>query len=118
MNVLDLCCAANRHIELNHTVGDSRQPFRGIAHRIEGKLPLLVLKCRRTATKQRARSLGVTIDNIESMKLRVNGRPFVKYDLGNQFWDSMCVYSDGMVYPSAATANGYDRLTAVAASSR
>ena len=57
------------------------------------------------ATKQRAQSLGVTIDNIESMKLRVNGRPFVKYDLGNQFWDSMCVYSDGMVYPSAATAN-------------
>ncbi len=57
------------------------------------------------ATKQCAQSLGVSVDNLESMKLRVNGRPFVKCDLGNQFWDSMCVYSDGTVYPSAASAN-------------
>lgn len=56
-------------------------------------------------TKQRAEALGVAIDNIESVKLRINGRPFVKYDLGNQCWDSLCVYSDGTVYPSAATAN-------------
>lgn len=57
------------------------------------------------ATKSRAQELGLPIDNVESMKLRVNGRPFVKYDLGNQFWESMCVYSDGSVYPSAAMAN-------------
>lgn len=57
------------------------------------------------ATRLRAQSLGVPLDNVESMKLRVNGRPFVKYDLGNQFWDSLCVYSDGSVYPSAAMAN-------------
>ena len=57
------------------------------------------------ATKRRAQSLDLPLDNIESMKLRVNGRPFVKYDLGNQFWDSMCVYSDGVVYPSPAMAN-------------
>ncbi len=56
-------------------------------------------------TKQRAQSLDLPLDNIESMKLRVNGRPFMKYDLGNQFWDSMCVYSDGVVYPSPAMAN-------------
>lgn len=65
--------------------------------------PELIAMVRRT--KERAQALGVTIDNIESMKLHVNGRPFVKIDLGNQFWDSMCVYSDGTVYPSAATAN-------------
>lgn len=57
------------------------------------------------ATAQRVKSLGMTLDNLESLKLRVNGRPFVKYDLGNQFWDSLCVYSDGTVYPSAACAN-------------
>ena len=57
------------------------------------------------ATSMRAREQRVTVDNIEAIKLRVNGRPFVKYDLGNQFWDSMCVYSDGSVYPSAAMAD-------------
>ncbi len=57
------------------------------------------------ATAQKAKTLGVILDNLESLKLRVNGRPFVKYDLGNQFWDSLCVYSDGTVYPSAACAD-------------
>ncbi len=57
------------------------------------------------ATAQKAKTLGIALDNLESLKLRVNGRPFVKYDLGNQFWDSLCVYSDGTVYPSAACAD-------------
>lgn len=58
----------------------------------------------RTAAREAAR-LDVKLDNLESLKLRVNGRPGVKHDLGNQFWDSLCVYSDGTVYPSAACAN-------------
>ncbi len=58
----------------------------------------------RVTAKEAAR-LGVGLDNLESLKLRVNGRPGVKHDLGNQFWDSLCVYSDGTVYPSAACAN-------------
>ncbi len=57
------------------------------------------------ATAQKAGRLGIRLDNLESLKLRVNGRPGVKYDLGNQFWDSLCVYSDGTVYPSAASAD-------------
>ena len=57
------------------------------------------------ATAREAARLGVGLDNLESLKLRVNGRPGVKHDLGNQFWDSLCVYSDGTVYPSAACAN-------------
>lgn len=57
------------------------------------------------ATALEAARLGVVLDNLESLKLRVNGRPGVKHDLGNQFWDSLCVYSDGTVYPSAACAN-------------
>ncbi len=52
-----------------------------------------------------ADELGVTVDNLESIKLRVNSRPGVKYDLGNACWDSLCIYSDGKVYPSAAMAN-------------
>ncbi len=56
-------------------------------------------------TAQEAARLGVGLDNLESLKFRVNGRPGIKHDLGNQFWDSLCVYSDGTVYPSAACAN-------------
>ncbi|MCM8794208.1 MAG: methyltransferase domain-containing protein [Candidatus Omnitrophica bacterium] len=55
--------------------------------------------------KAQADELGVAIDNIESIKQRINSRPGVKYDLGNACWDSLCVYSDGKVYPSAAMAN-------------
>ena len=48
---------------------------------------------------------GTTLDNLEAVKRRVNGVPGVKYDLGNAGWDSVCVYADGKVYPSAALAN-------------
>jgi MoaA/NifB/PqqE/SkfB family radical SAM enzyme/ubiquinone/menaquinone biosynthesis C-methylase UbiE len=56
-------------------------------------------------TVEAARSEGVLLDNIEAVKRRVNGVPGVKYDLGNAGWDSLCVYADGTVYPSAALAN-------------
>ena len=55
--------------------------------------------------KALADELGIAVDNWESIKRRINGRPGVKYDLGNACWDSVCVYSDGTVYPSAALAN-------------
>jgi MoaA/NifB/PqqE/SkfB family radical SAM enzyme/SAM-dependent methyltransferase len=51
-----------------------------------------------------ANEAGVTLDNLEAVKRRVNGVPGVKYDLGNAGWDSICVYADGKVYPSAALA--------------
>lgn len=54
--------------------------------------------------KRRADGFGLLFDNYESMKLRVNGRPGVKYDLGNACWDSLCLYSDGHLYPSASFA--------------
>ncbi len=47
---------------------------------------------------------GTTLDNLEAIKRRVNGVPGVKYDLGNAGWDSICVYADGKVYPTAALA--------------
>ncbi|MBI3296642.1 MAG: methyltransferase domain-containing protein [Elusimicrobia bacterium] len=48
--------------------------------------------------------LGLVLDNAESLRRRANGRPGVKNDLGNQCWESLCLYRDGGVYPSAATA--------------
>jgi len=48
---------------------------------------------------------SVSLDNLEAVKRRVNGVPGVKYDLGNAGWDSVCVYADGKIYPSAALAD-------------
>ncbi len=47
---------------------------------------------------------GVSLDNLDSVRRRVNGQPGVKYDLGNGGWDSACVFWDGTVYPTAALA--------------
>ena len=50
------------------------------------------------------RERGLILDNSESLKRRADGRPGVKNDLGNQCWESLCLYRDGKVYPSAAMA--------------
>lgn len=54
--------------------------------------------------RDEARERGLVLDNAESLRRRANGRPGVKNDLGNQCWESLCLYRDGGVYPSAATA--------------
>ena len=51
-----------------------------------------------------SRRAETRLDNLEAVRRRVNGVPGVKYDLGNAGWDSVCVYADGKVYPSAALA--------------
>ncbi len=56
-------------------------------------------------TVEVADALGVSLDNLEAVKRRVNGVPGVKYDLGNGGWDSLGVYVDGRVYPTAALVN-------------
>ncbi|MGH7531121.1 MAG: methyltransferase domain-containing protein [Gemmatimonadales bacterium] len=56
-------------------------------------------------TADAAEATGVTLDNLEAVKRRVNGVPGVKYDFGNGGWDSLCVNFDGQVYPTAALAN-------------
>ena len=55
--------------------------------------------------KKTAEEVGITIDNFESIKSKIKTRRFTKYDLSNSCWESLCVYSDGKVYPSAALAN-------------
>ena len=51
-----------------------------------------------------ATELGVSIDNIEEFRLRLDGRPGVKNDLAGAGWSSLCLYTDGCVYPSASMA--------------
>jgi MoaA/NifB/PqqE/SkfB family radical SAM enzyme/ubiquinone/menaquinone biosynthesis C-methylase UbiE len=48
-----------------------------------------------------ARDIGLVIDNIENVRRVVNGDPGVKYDLSNACWDSLAVYRDCRVFPSA-----------------
>jgi len=54
--------------------------------------------------KKRADELGITIDNFEALKARLDSRRGARFDLGNAGLDSLCVYYDGGVYPSAALA--------------
>ncbi|MEE2964727.1 MAG: methyltransferase domain-containing protein [Acidobacteriota bacterium] len=58
-----------------------------------------VRKARAVATE-----LGVSIDNIEEFRLRLDGSPGVKNDLAGAGWSSLCLYTDGNLYPSASMA--------------
>ncbi|MBI4575071.1 MAG: methyltransferase domain-containing protein, partial [Planctomycetes bacterium] len=51
------------------------------------------------------REVGVLVDNHEALKARLHAPPGAKRDLSSACVTSLCVYSDGKVYPSAATAN-------------
>ena len=51
-----------------------------------------------------ARELGVSIDNIEELRLRFDGTPGIKNDLAGAGWNSLCLYTDGQIYPSASMA--------------
>ncbi|MBI4564751.1 MAG: methyltransferase domain-containing protein [Planctomycetes bacterium] len=55
-----------------------------------------------------ARESGIIVDNWEAFRLRAGSDRSVRYDLSNAGFESMCVYSDGHVYPSAALANAPD----------
>lgn len=54
------------------------------------------------ALRPLATAAGVEIDNFESFRAVVNGEPRTKHDGSNACWDSLTVYADGGVYPSAA----------------
>ena len=51
------------------------------------------------------KQVGVILDNFEAIKSRINSPAGVKKDLSNACIESLCVYSNGNVYPSAATVN-------------
>ncbi len=52
-----------------------------------------------------AKEHGITVDNCESVKARLRSMIHTKHDLAGSCISSLCVYSDGMVYPSASMAN-------------
>jgi radical SAM protein with 4Fe4S-binding SPASM domain len=51
-----------------------------------------------------ASELGVSIDNVEEFRLRLDGTPGIKNDLAGAAWSSLCLYTDGWIYPSASMA--------------
>ncbi|HXH27804.1 MAG TPA: methyltransferase domain-containing protein, partial [Candidatus Polarisedimenticolia bacterium] len=57
-----------------------------------------------------AEDVGLPIDNLEAFRQRVNGVPGTRVDLSNAGVQSLCVYADGRVFPSAATVQ-YDALS-------
>lgn len=90
--------AKTQHLMWSHRRGRAIESANGF---FPDALEILVAVER---TADRARELGISLDNLEAARRRVNGQPGVKYDLGNAGWDSLCVYDDGTVYPSAALA--------------
>ncbi len=56
------------------------------------------------AVKEAAKESGILIDNYESLKIRLNSQRGTRYDLSNACYDSLCIYSNGEVYPSASFA--------------
>ena len=51
-----------------------------------------------------ASGLDISIDNVEEFRLRLDGTPGVKNDLAGAGWNSLCLYTDGVIYPSASMA--------------
>jgi len=47
---------------------------------------------------------GVTVDNDVSVEQRLTARAGTRHDLSNMAWESLCIYADGGIYPSAALA--------------
>ncbi len=91
--------AGSHHLMWSHRRGRASEGSNGF---FPGNAALLgaAFRVAEAATRE-----GVAFDNLEAVRRRVNGVPGVKYDLGNAGWDSLCVYADGKVYPSAALAN-------------
>jgi radical SAM protein with 4Fe4S-binding SPASM domain len=56
------------------------------------------------AASEAARDCGVTIDNVEELRLRFDGTSGIKNDLAGAGWTSLCLYTDGAIYPSASMA--------------
>ncbi len=91
--------ASSQHLMWSHRRGRALQSDNGFFPDDAALLSAVLLAA------DAADAESVRLDNLEAVKRRVNGVPGVKYDLGNAGWDSLCIYADGSVYPSAALAN-------------
>lgn len=54
------------------------------------------------AAWRRATELGLSIDNIETLRSQIFSTPGTRYDLSNTGWESVAVGPDAVVYPSPA----------------
>lgn len=88
--------AKSQHLMWAHRRGRAANSLNGFFPDISAMMDALM------RTIEAAKACDVSLDNLEAVKRRVNGVPGVKYDYGNGGWDSLCVYVDGTVYPSAA----------------
>jgi len=93
------CGARSQHLMWSHKRGRARESDNGFFPETSDVL-IGVLRAADEAARR-----GLELDNLEAVRRRVDGQPGVKYDLGNAGWDSLCVYADGTVYPSAALAD-------------
>jgi radical SAM protein with 4Fe4S-binding SPASM domain len=50
------------------------------------------------------RQTGVALDNEQALRLRLDAPPGTKHDLSGAGLKSLCLYTDGRIYPSAALA--------------
>lgn len=91
--------AASHHLMWAHRRGRAAVSGNGFFPPMERVLEAVL------CTADAAEAEGVSLDNLEAVKRRVNGVPGIKYDLGNGAWDSLGVYFDGTVYPTAALVN-------------
>jgi radical SAM protein with 4Fe4S-binding SPASM domain len=55
--------------------------------------------------REAGREAGVTVDNLEAVKARLQSGAGTKWDLSKAGVGSLCVYADGVVYPSASMVN-------------
>ena len=49
-----------------------------------------------------AKEEGITFFTYDTWKKRIDGPPGLKYDMANHCWSSLCLYTDGNVFPSPA----------------
>jgi radical SAM protein with 4Fe4S-binding SPASM domain len=49
-----------------------------------------------------AQAAGIMFFTYDSWKTRIDGAPGLKYDLANHCWSSLCLYTNGHVFPSPA----------------
>lgn len=88
--------AGSQHLMWAHRRGRAAESLNGFFPPLEPMVSALM------QTIESADRLGIALDNLDSIERRVNGVPGVKYDYGNGGWDSVCVFVDGKVYPTAA----------------
>jgi MoaA/NifB/PqqE/SkfB family radical SAM enzyme len=74
---------------------------RGVGEDMERASPQALIDRFRCAV-DRARVLGVHVDNLEAMRAQVFAHAGTRFDLGNAAWESLAVGPDGFVYPTPA----------------